>query len=256
LIAVGKVIADNTPSNQLTALYCLLGLNRWTWKTRKQWKLVLTMDAAWLHTLLTNVDLLGWIWSKPEISNYPIKSFWHKGIKYHGPSGNILNTNASEIVFGYKFYKSYSQAEKTEILDRLIALLYRPYNPFTFLKQFQYGYTGDVRLPLNGYMFNKRTKRIASLPKHIKTLIFLQWATSWDEFQNRDANKLIFPKVQMDGTGKEDPMAWEKIMLRMAESGVFGSYNEVEKMDKDRFFMNMSRNIEEYLAIKDSRKKQ
>ena len=118
LIAVGKVIADNTPNNQLTALYCLLGLNRWTWKTRKQWKLVLTMDAEWLHTLLTNVDLLGWIWSKPEISNYPIKSFWHKGIKYHGPSGNILNTPKGKVKTG-DIYKCNKDIEYIEVASSI-----------------------------------------------------------------------------------------------------------------------------------------
>ena len=255
LLLVGELIANNTPENQLKVLYNLLGLKKWSWKTRKHWKLILTLDAVWLHTLLTNVDLLGWIWSNTQMKEYKIESFWYKGIKYHGPNGNILNTNASEFVFGYKFYKNYSQNPKEAILDRLIALLYRPYNPLSIFKQFTYGYSGDVRMPLNGYFFNKRTKRIAKMPKSVKTIIFLQFASAWDEFQNREANKLIFPKVQMDNNGKEDPMAWEKIMLRMAESGVFGTYNEVERMDKDRFFMNMSRNIEEYLAVKDSKTK-
>lgn len=256
LLLVGELIANNTAENQLKVLYTLLGLNKWTWKTRKHWKLILTLDSVWLHTLLTNVDLLGWIWSNTQIKEYQIKSFWYKGIKYHGPNGNILNTNASEIVFGYKFYKNYSIDQKEAFLNRLIALLYRPYNPLSILKQFTYGYTGDVRMPLNGYFFNKRIERLSKMPKALKTIIFLQFASAWDEFQKRDVNKLIFPKVQMDTKGKEDPMAWEKIMLRMAESGVFGTYNEVEKMDKDRFFMNMSRNIEEYLAVKDSHKKQ
>lgn len=256
LLLVGELIANNTAENQLKVLYTLLGLNKWTWKTRKHWKLILTLDSVWLHTLLTNVDLLGWIWSNTQIKEYRIKSFWYKGIKYHGPNGNILNTNASEIVFGYKFYKNYSIDQKEAFLNRLIALLYRPYNPLSILKQFTYGYTGDVRMPLNGYFFNKRIDRLSKMPKALKTIIFLQFASAWDEFQNREANKLIFPKVQMDTKGKEDPMAWEKIMLRMAESGVFGTYNEVEKMDKDRFFMNMARNIEEYLAVKDSHKKQ
>jgi len=82
LLLVGELIANNTAENQLKVLYTLLGLNKWTWKTRKHWKLILTLDSVWLHTLLTNVDLLGWIWSNTQIKEYRIKSFWLLGLNY------------------------------------------------------------------------------------------------------------------------------------------------------------------------------
>ena len=78
------------------------------------------------------------------------------------------------------------------------------------------------------------------------------FAGKWDEFQNMERNKLIFPKFEeLNKQKKTDPLIWQKIMMKMAESGVFGDLNNVEKMDKDRFFLAMVKNVEEYLEMKD-----
>jgi hypothetical protein len=255
LRAVGKLIAFSNADAQLNAIYALLDIRVLRWKDRKKRKVISRLGGEWLHTLLTNNTIFGWLFGKAKLINYPIRSFWMRGIKYHGPHGDILNTNASEVVFAYTFFKQYSKTQKAEYLDRIVALLYRPYNPMSLIKRFTYGYTGDVRMPLNGYFFEKRVKRVAKLSADVKSIIFLQWASAWESFQDRDSLKLVFPKIEADPNAKEDPYVWEKLMMRMAESQVFGSYKEVELMEKDRFFMNMARNIEEYLAIKDARKK-
>lgn len=250
------ILANNTPENQLMGLYYFLKLKWWSRKYRKQTQTIRELPAEWVHTLMTDNTLLGWLFTKPEIKKYFIKSFFLKGMVYAGPPKGILNINASEFVFSYTFFKKYAQTQNAVFLDNLLAVLYRPVNPFYFLKAFTFGYGGDKRISLNNYLFEKRVKRFSKLPHDLKLGVFMQFSSAWEQFEKREEYKYLFGKTNEKDNKqkKEDPLLWEKIMMKMAESGVFGNYNDVQLMDKDRFFLCMQKNIEEYLEAKDARK--
>lgn len=249
---VCRLHIDNSPLNQLDSLYYLLGIRWYSISDLKKWNMVRRLPAEWLHTLLTDRTIFGWIFDKSKLTVYHLKKF-RIGIRtYHGPVGNILKLNAVEITFGYEFFKSYSERKDAASINNLIALIYRKRNPFAWINQFFYGYTGDKRLPLNEFTMLKRVKVVEKLPAETKVLIFLQFAGKWEEFQNMERNKLIFPKFnEVNDQKKHDPLAWEKIMMKMAEQGTFGPLDKVYKMDKDRFFLCMVKNVEEYLQMKD-----
>ncbi len=247
-----QLLANNTPGNQLKTLFYLLKLQLFNWRNRKRNQVIKLLNAEWIHTLLTDNTLLGWILEEPKLTKYFIQSFWCRGIYYVGPSKRILNISASEFVFAYTFYKQYSQTKDVKALNSLIAVLYRPLNPFYLLNAFSYGFTGDQRISLNTFLFEKRIKRFSRLPDHLKLGIFMQFSSAWAQFETKKEYEYVFRKVG-DSNVKEDPFVWEKIMMKMAEQGTFGAYNDVQKMDKDRFFLCMQKNIEEYLAAKDGR---
>jgi hypothetical protein len=246
-----QLLANNTPGNQLKTLYYLLRLQLWNWHRRKQNQVIKLLNAEWVHTLLTDKTLLGWIFEDPKLHKYFIQSFWCRGLYYVGPAKRILNISASEFVFAYTFYKQYSQTKDSKALDSLMAVLYRPLNPLYLLNAFTYGYAGDQRISLNTFLFEKRIKRFATLPHALKLGIFMQFSSAWAQFETKKEFEYVFRKVG-DSTAKEDPFVWEKIMMKMAEQGTFGTYNDVQKMDKDRFFLCMQKNIEEYVAQKDA----
>lgn len=248
-----QLLATNTPEVQLITLYYFLKLRWWSFKRRKHTQVVKLLSADWVHTLLTDSKFLGWIFTSTPIKQYFISKFWHRGMLYVGPPKNILKINASEFVFAYTFFKQYSANKNEKHIDQLIAVLYREPNVLFFLKIFSYGYSGDKRLALNNYLFERRIKRISSLPADIKLGIFMQFASAWEQFEKREEYKYIFQKTAESDNKKDDPFLWEKIMMKMAEGGTFGNYNEVQLMDKDRFFLCMQKNIEEYLAAKDAR---
>ena len=251
---VCKLLVNNTADNQLIGLFYFLKVRLWNWRQRKKNAIIKMLDANWIHTLMVDTSFLGWMIAPPKITKYFISSFWCGGIYYTGPPKKILNITASEMVFAYTFFKQYSQTSEEATLNRLLAVLYRPMNPLSILRSFAYGYNGDKRMPLNTYLFEKRVTRFAKLPMHTKMGIFLQFSSAWAQLEKQKAYEYVFNSVQKSNA-KEDPFVWEKIMMKMAESGVFGNYNEVQKMDKDRFFLCMQKNIEEYLAQRDAMKK-
>lgn len=252
-LRVCQLLATNTPMEQLQTLYFFLGLKWWSFKQRKKTKVIRLLDANWVHTLMVDKTFLGWIFDLPVFKQYFIKSFWHKGRFYVGPPKDILNLTALEIVYAYQYFKDYSKNPNEIYLNYLMAILYRPLNLFWWLKIGKYGYNGDKRIEQSTYLFDKRVVLFKSLPMHLKMGIFLQFSSAWAMMENKPAFKYVFDKQQADENAKEDPHVWEKIMMQMGKSGVFGPYNEVQKMDKDRFFMNMQANIEEYLAVKDKK---
>lgn len=257
---VGRVIITGTAEAKLRCVYKLLNLGG-RLRDRKRWREIKTLPPAWIQTLLYNRTLLGWIFEKGGLTNYPLRKFKWQGRTYHGPKDSILNVTTEEITLGYTYFKNYAKTNDYAQLDRLIALVYRPANPFNFLLQWRESYTGDVRMPLNGYNFEKRIKRFATLDKETKVTIFMQWAGAWEVFENRPENKYIFPKsapaddsVRVDNN-QPDPYMWQKVMLRMAQSGEFGTLQQIQKMHKDWFFLNMARNWEEYMEKKDAMSK-
>lgn len=249
---VTRLHISNTPENQIDVLWYLLNLKWYKISDLKKWAMIKSLGAVWIHTLLSDKSLFGWIFATSNLTEYKIKSFRLGFWRYHGPVKNILNLNAAEITFGYEIFKLYSEKSNPDYLNSLVAIIYRRKNPLSWMKQFIYGYNGDVRLPLNSFTLEKRAEKFKKLDIETKTIIFLMFAGKWDEFQNMERNKLIFPKFnEVNNKKKEDPLIWQKIMMKMAESGVFGDLNNVEKMDKDRFFLAMVKNVEEYIDIKD-----
>lgn len=245
---------ENSALNQFNALFYLLGLKWWRITDLKRWRVVYKLPSEWIHTLLVDKSLFGWIDSPSKLTEYKLSKFRIGWRQFYGPRKNILNLNAVELTQCYELFRLYASDQKKNIkyLDMLIAIIYREKNWFWWFNRYKYGFDGDVRVPLSEYGFNKRTKLFSKLPGWKKVLIFLQFAGKWDEFENLERNKLIFPKFdQVNSNKKHDPDAWRKIMMKMAESGAFGPLSEVEKTDKDRFFLNMVRAVEEYLAIKD-----
>lgn len=249
---ISKLHVGQNPVTQFNALFYLLGLKWWKISDLKKWKIVYQLPAEWIHTLLVDKSLFGWIWDKSKLTTYKLSKFRLGFVMYYGPKKNVLNMNAIEITSCYELFKLYAETKNLKFLDMLIAIIYREKNWFWWIKRWKYGFDGDVRVPLSEYGVTKRTEKFKKLAEWKKVLIFLQFAGKWEEFENLERNKLIFPKFDMvNANKKHDPDAWKKIMMKMAESNVFGTLSEVEKTDKDRFFLNMVRAVEEYLAIKD-----
>lgn len=250
-----RMLNDNTGENQLRALYSLLRLKMFNfWKpSRMRLKNIAELPPEWVHTLLTDKDLFGWLADKPDLSQFLLPKI-KVGFKfYYAPVKRMLNVTAAEVVYGYTFFKQYSQTEDNKYIDKLCALLYREKNPWWWLKKNKPDFNGDVRKTYNDYSFEKRCKVMAKLDNHIKLCVFLQFASAWAAFQDRKEFKFVFPKGQEEEKGKSDPFAWQKIMMKMAESGVFGTYKQVENMDADTFFLKMQANIEEWIERKDAK---
>lgn len=249
---IAKLHVEQNAITQFNALFYLLGLKWWRVSDLKKWKLVYHLPAEWIHTLLVDKSLFVWIWDKSKLTTYKLQKFRIGLAFYYGPKKNVLNMNAIEITSCYELFKLYSETNNLNFLDRLIAIIYREKNWFWWIKRWRYGFDGDVRVPLSEYGVTRRTEKFKKLPEWKKVLVFLQFAGKWEEFENLKRNKLLFPKFDEVNTAKkQDPDAWKKIMMKMAETNVFGTLSEVEKTDKDRFFLNMVRAVEEYLAIKD-----
>jgi hypothetical protein len=252
-LRVSILLVENSAENQLKAIHALLNIRVYRWKDRKKNWILKNMPGEWLHTLLADKSILGWIYENAGMIKYPVDRFTYKGLTYYGPKDNILNLTTIEIVTAFMLYSSYHKTKKTEYLDKLTALLYRGYNPLSIFKRWKYAFSGDIRMPLNNFLFEKRFKRFAGLDPGIKTAIFLQFAGEWEKFQDSELARYVFLKMDAEDQKKlkEDPFGWHKIMFAVAETKIIGSLQEVEKINKDTFFLCLSTNIKKCMDMND-----
>jgi len=253
---VCKLHADNSPFNQINVLWYLLGLKWWKITDYKKWNVIRMLPSEWIHTLLTDVGIFGWINKKANLTDYKLSTIRIGKTKLYGPSNNILNISAVEVTFCYDFFKKYADTKNVRYLDLLIGVLFRE-KDINWRKNINnYGYNGDKRVPLNPFLLDKRLKLISTLNVETKVLIFLMFSSKWSEFESKKEYSIIFPTGSEESQPvKQDPLIWQKIMMKIAESGAFGDMAMVEKIPMDRFFLYMVKNMEEYLEMKDKLKK-
>lgn len=218
------------------ALFCL------NLRTRKQilsdaGKNILTLPGEWMHTLLKDPKFLGWLNNPNGLKGYPLKSFWYKGRKYHGPARSILDLKMIELIAAYTRFLKYSNSGNIKMLDGLVALLYRPARPFYFIEKFFPTYNQDKRQKLNPYHLNKRTEHFQKLPLEIKHVVLRQFSSEWKVFQEKHK-----PVFSSSGVGKYDPDKWVEIMINLS-GGAFGTLEQLKMHNADEVFKKIGMDI-------------
>jgi hypothetical protein len=215
-------------------------------------KFIKQTPPIWIHHLCTDEQCLGWIRDQGELlTEYTLRSFVHRGIPYQGPPKRMLRVPLVEMIATRMAFKRYCDNKKAEALDELVAILYRPINPFWWFKIWNKRWTGDKRLPLNDWTLKRRVKRFAKLAPAIKLAILKQYTGALQQFE--DQYPMVFKKTG-EGGGGEDKRGWINLMFAMS-GGIFGTLEQTEGTDSTEVFMKLEFDIKESLRIKDQMNK-
>lgn len=214
---------------------------------RKQFRLLTSEHRAAI------VELVRWIETERVIDKNIIPHFRHRWKKYHGPNVEYDNITGNEFMFAENAFIKYHQSRDPQYLDELVAILYRPHRKGEIIN--------DIRADCTIYSIIERGKTFKSLSLELKTAIFLNYQ-GWRNWLI-DEYSVIFPKnASTDNEDQEEPAEpespvsmWDLTWRKLAESGTFGTYQQVGKTDIIVLFVHLTEKILEARKLAQERSK-
>lgn len=172
----------------------------------------------------------------------PVPSFKPLWQTYYGPSDSFMNMTFGEYTDALRLFHDFHATGDMEILKLITALFYRPKKSFLFIKKRLANYNGDVREPYNSHSLEARAKALENAPIGFVYGFYMLFAS----FQKYliDA-KIMWSGKEIDfailfesASGDQEPASTEtpgigmdSIAFSIAESGAFGTIEEVRKAD-------------------------
>ena len=165
---------------------------------------------------------------------------------FFGPADDFNNITGEEFVFSeHHYFKAFSFPEDgprlihEEGLNQLVAVLYRP-------KKQKYDIyrnpDGDPRQPFNQHLCAYNTRHIISRwPAEVKMAVF-QWYECCRQ-QMIEEN----PDIFSGGSGEEARYGLISVMRVIAEGGIHGTFDQVQKMFVKMWMVELN---EKYLEAK------
>lgn len=153
-----------------------------------------------------------------------------QGRKYYGPGEALLNVTFAEYRVAYNYYRQFITNRDDNALNSLCAVLYRPARTGEVNE--------DIRINFNPYTVHNRTIRFRKLPAEIKFYI-LSWFAACDRYfktSDLDVEGSIINLSPLFRAAPEYNVDQETanlgltgILMAVAESGVFGRMDEVDR---------------------------
>ena len=138
-------------------------------------------------------------------------------VRLFGPKDSLENISFYEMGFLFQTAENYILSKDPQLLDKLIAIMYRPHKPKTRWN-IRRGYEGDFRLPLLKHeaTIEKRQKLVATLPPQVKTLLFFFFLSCREKIVNQFQNLFQQP----DGEKSGNDYGYAGILLRLGNGPV------------------------------------
>lgn len=158
--------------------------------------------------------------------------------KLLGPDDVLSDCTAFEYKNAHSAFTQYLNTQKGEYLDRLIAILYRPRKKFLIFKMMKANFNGQYReeftAKTNPLLLEKRVKKVAKLPYHVKYAVFLVYL-GFEEFIRTgeievDGNQICLAELygnENNTTEDEKGIGLIGLFYELAESRVFGNIEAV-----------------------------
>jgi hypothetical protein len=172
----------------------------------------------------------------------PVPSFKPLWKTYYGPSDSFMNMTFGEYTDALRLFHDFHATGDMDMLKLLTALFYRPKKSFLFIKKRLENYNGDIREPYNSHNLEARAKVFNYAPIGFVYGFYLLFAS----FQKYliDA-KIMWSGKEIDfsilfesASGENETPSTEtpgigmdSIAFSIAESGAFGTIEEVRKAD-------------------------
>ena len=171
--------------------------------------------------------------------NGPVKNIIKEYNGLYGPDDDFNNITGDEFVFSEDHYFAFinSKHQDEAALNNLVAILYR--DPKENYDR-KINRDGDVRVVFNQNMSIHNSKfKISNLKLNARLAIF-QWYHACRQKMIDDN-----PDVFTGGSGEAAKYGLLSVMRTIAESGIHGDFDKVQKMYVKMWMMELNEKIEE-----------
>jgi len=181
--------------------------------------------------------------------NGPTKNIITVHRDLHGPADDFNNITGDEFIFSEDHYFSFVNSEHKHVpaLDQLVAILYRQAKPGYDLKK---NPDGDARQIFNENICSYYAGTVIRDWKLNVKLAIFHWYQACRE-------KMIAENPDVFAGGSGDPAKYGllSVMRTIAETGIHGDFEKVQKMYVKMWMMELNEKVEEAKRIEESYKK-
>lgn len=174
-------------------------------------KLSRPLEIQLLYTLAFLFD------KKPALTTWVIPEIGNRflGHRYYGPANRLSNITIREYRYTELLYSAYQIKQSPELLDQLIASLYRSKD--------SRGNGNDIRVPLTDLGISKRNKYMSGLPDELKAAILFNYQCCRNYIAER------YPTIFLSGGAKNSQALPDlQNMIKNVAGGKFGNFVETE----------------------------
>lgn len=191
--------------------------------------LATTLFSFWHFPEGSKVAEINWFFSDQKV---PVIHF--QGRYLFGPANFLEDLTYGEYEKAHTYFQVYLRNQEQAVLDKLVALLYRPLEGSKFVYSFRR--KKRLRQPLDSYDLSLAEKFVSHLPKHLKYAVFVWW-NNMEQFIRlaeiqTDAGpvnlSVLFKKSEESESKVENNTGIRGVLYHLAESAVFGDMKQVE----------------------------
>jgi hypothetical protein len=167
--------------------------------------------------------------------------------EFHGPCDGMTNLRMNEFVFSEHYYMQWAEGRENEkLLNNLVAVLYRPKKRKYNLRKNK---DGDARIAFNENLCEfYATSEIYAWPKHVKLAIVC--------FYEACRAKMVSDNPDVfGGEGEPAKHGLISIMLNVAETHVFGGFDQVEQLHVSLVLIQLSEMVHKAKELEKQYKK-
>ncbi|MFD2961382.1 MULTISPECIES: hypothetical protein [Olivibacter] len=217
--------------DKMVRAFCLLA--------QSVWPAIEKLSEEQIYDL---VQLTFWVFERLDLSVNKIPEFSIKGTTYYGPADRLDNLRFGEFVMAETYFIQYFNTKDPNVLNKLIAVLYRPKGKG---KEYVVGsatYRGDVRVKFNGQNVDDQAKTFELLNPVIRDAIYLFYVSArWLLFEN-------FPHILPKGKNKSKGASSKPNEPNYGWIGVFddicGEKGRTPEMLEDEFASTILMSLE------------
>lgn len=175
------------------------------------------MGLKWHHLLVIGserlIDLfpfVEFVESEIELTQNKIDDLKLSGTRYFGPIGDFSTLSGEEWTEADEAYIEFSRTGDQASLDRMMAVLYRPWLKGMYPKN--PAWMEDYRVPFSEGSVKNRLPIMATVPMPVKLAVLLWWKGCRREWES------IFERVFKEKGEGPESFGWQETMLKLSGS--------------------------------------
>lgn len=195
-------------------------------------QLATTLFSFWHIPEGSDIAEIDWFFTDQKL---PVIEF--NGRYLYGPASMLEDLTYGEYEKAHTYFSVYLRTQDEAVLDKLIAVLYRPLASDRQLLKFRK--KKQERVGLQDYDLVAAEKWVSYLPPYIKYAVFIWWNNMEQFIQiaeiQTDAGPVnlsaLFKKSEEEKTSVENNTGIRGVLYQLAESAVFGDMKQVEAVN-------------------------
>jgi hypothetical protein len=239
------IAAPHKEAQWLSGMCYLLRLKVRRFIVHKRMRQIMELAPEYKYDLVRDPEMLGWMQEPDQLTAYTITNFWFRGKLYVGPPKRMMRIPIIEMVGSRLALRRYFKNQTPESMDEMLAILFRPINPFWIFKINAQGWTGDKRVALNDFTTQRRAKRFRHLDPALKLAILKQYSGALAEFEKR--HKVVFDAGRDeddDEAPKDDGgRSWINLLFDLS-GGIYGDKRHTEQADSGEVFLKIAHDMQ------------